>query len=116
MWAVGGTGSARVLHWEGSSWDLVDATGLGAPLNGVWTAPGEDVWIAGTFGVVGRRVGEAWELAGPPPSTESFHAAWKHCDEMLFVGGNLFATSGHYGTIVRHGPPIDPIDEVTECR
>lgn len=47
VWAVGGLGAPEAFHWDGAAWTAMDVSGLGQPLNGVWTAPGEDVFVAG---------------------------------------------------------------------
>ena len=100
VWAVGGD---HVLHWTGDGWSRVDAP-TGRPLQGVWTAPGEPVWIAGAFGLQGWGDQEGWEVSAPPVTGDSFHAVWPHGDELLFLGGDLFGTGGGHGTIGRWGP------------
>ena len=61
VWAVGGVTGSLVQHWDGGEWSEVDAPGIGQPLMGVWTAPGEDVWVAGNFGTTARWDGSAWD-------------------------------------------------------
>ncbi|MEZ4321464.1 MAG: hypothetical protein R3F61_28590 [Myxococcota bacterium] len=102
-YTVGGLASPLVSRWDGTAWTAVDTAGLGAPLNGVWTAPGEDVWVAGFSGTVARWTGTAWEVPPTPLSFEQFHAAWGTCGEVLFVGGNLLSSSGQHATILRYG-------------
>ncbi len=104
VWAVGGWGAAEVMHYDGMTWQEVDASELAQPLNGVWTSSGEDVWIAGLNGVVAAWREDSWLRPEAMLSLEHFHAAWKHQDEVLFVGGNMFATSDQHGVIVRYGP------------
>ena len=103
IWAVGGFTSSLVAHWDGSQWAEVDSTGVGQPLNGVWTGPDEHVWIAGNFGTTMFWDGEAWQMPELPISSEHFHAVWKHGDEVLWAGGNLFSSGDNYGTIARFG-------------
>lgn len=114
IWAVGGSSSAVVRHFDGAAWTEVDASGVGQPLNGVWTATGEDVWVGGNFGATARWDGAAWTLPDLPITSEHFHGVWKQGDEVLFVGGDLFSSGGNYGTIGRYGPPMDPL-EPTPC-
>lgn len=96
VWAVGGFSSPIVLHWEGDAWSEVeiDLTCLTGGLNGVWTAPGEDVWIAGFFGAAARYDGESWSCADQPLTYEHYHAVWRHDDQNWWVGGNLLKASG----------------------
>jgi len=103
VWAVGGLTSSLVAHWNGSRWTEKDSTGVGQPLNGVWTAPGEDVWIAGNFGTTMRWDGASWRMPSLPITSEHFHAVWGHGDEVLWVGGNLFSSGDNYGTVARFG-------------
>lgn len=114
VFAVGGLASPLVKHWDGSAWSTVDTTGLGNPLNGVWTAPGEDVWVAGFSGTVGRWDGVSWEIPPTPLSYEQLHAAWGACGEVLFVGGNLLSGSDHHATILRYGEGTGTL-EATVC-
>ena len=65
----------------------------------MWTDDGEDVWIAGHFGTTSRFDGTEWSCPSFPLTSEHFHAVWKHQDEVLWLGGNLFGSSNNYGTI-----------------
>jgi len=103
VWAVGGTASAAVLHWDGTEWEPINASGLGQPLNGVWTIGGADVWVAGNFGTTAFTDGSGWTMPDLPMTSEHFHAVWPYQDEMLFLGGNLFSMGDNYGTIGRYG-------------
>ncbi len=111
VWAVGGDAGPIVKHWDGTEWTdpEVDPYCVSRPMNGVWTAPDSPVWFAGMFGNVGGLDGDTWICPDYPPTQEHFHAAWPHGDEVLFLGGNLFETSGNYGTIVRHPAPVAPL-------
>ncbi len=106
VWAVGGSQSATVLHHQDGSWVPFQSADLGQGLNGVWTGPGETVWVAGNFGMAAfwDEAAAAWQFASPPVTAEHLHAVWPHQDDMLFVGGNLFAPGGNHGTILRYGP------------
>ena len=61
------------------------------------------IWIAGAFGTAAAWDGAAWSFASPPVTTDHFHAAWRHGDEVLFVGGNLFNLGGNHATIAAYG-------------
>ena len=109
MWAVGGQFSARVLQWDGSDWNAQNTAGLSLPLNGIWTAPNETIWVAGMSGTQGfLNDDNTWEIPDFPLTSDHFHAVWRHQDETLFIGGNFLSTSPPYrGTIVRYGPEKD---------
>jgi hypothetical protein len=114
VWAVGGFTSSLVVHWDGTAWSEVDSSGVGQPLNGVWTGPGEDVWVAGNFGTTMVWDGTDWRMPSLPISSEHFHAVWKHEDEVLWAGGNLFSRGDNYGTIARFGDAPKTL-EATPC-
>ena len=90
------------MHFENGAWATVD-NALGQALNGVWTAPSEDVWIAGNFGVVARYDGSEWHKPATPITDQHFHAIWKHGDEVFAVGGNMFSTENYRAVIARYG-------------
>ncbi len=114
VWAVGGASSGVVVHWDGANWTEVDVPPRCGfqPLNGVWTAPDQPLWIAGMFGVVASYDGETWTCPEEQPfSSEHFHAVWPGLeDEMLWVGGNLFSQSNNYATVARYGLPSESLD------
>ena len=112
VWAVGGSASAVVLHWDQGAWQTLGTQGLSLPLNGIWTAEGEQVWVAGMSGTQGYGPGDgSWHIPDFPVTAEHFHAVWKHGEEMLFLGGNLMSSQGpYYGTIGRYGPDSDSLD------
>ncbi len=114
VWAVGGLGTPLVTHWDGLSWSEVDATELGQPLAGVWTAPGADVAVAGNFGTVALLQDDGWLRPELPLTPDHLHAAWGHADDVLFAGGNLFSTGEKHGVIVRYGAG-DRTATVSEC-
>jgi hypothetical protein len=105
-WAVGGLSSAQMLSYADGGWATVSTEPIcgSGPLMGVWTAPGEDVWISGSVGTAARFDGTAWHCAGFPIVTDrDFHAVWKHEDQVFFVGGNLASTAALVGTIAMAG-------------
>ena len=105
VWAVGGSNTAALLHYAGESWESVDVGDISQPLNGIWTAPNEALYIAGNGGVTAIYEDDAWVAPTVPVTSDVLHAVWPHDDEMLWVGGNLLTTDGDYrGTIVRYGP------------
>lgn len=105
VWAVGGYGVPSVLRWSGGEFEPVDAASLYQPINGVWTAPQEPVWVAGMSGLVGFLDDDGgWVVPEVQTTSDDLHAVWKHGDEVLFVGGNMFADPDEQlGTVVRFG-------------
>ncbi len=116
VWAVGGYGTPAVQRRAGGAWATVDATGLYQPLNGVWTAPGEPVWVAGMNGEAARLEDDGtWTTPELLLTPHDLHAVWKHGDEVLFVGGDMFADAADQrGTIVRYGTLEEGL-EATPC-
>ena len=114
VWAVGGVMSSVLLHHDGTSWESVDVDPLctSQPLFGVWTEPGEDIWVAGMSGAMGRFDGEEWHCADflkgdalRDLSNAHFHAVWPgEGDEMLWFGGNFFERGGNVFSLGRHQP------------
>jgi len=104
VWAVGGMTSSMMLHYDGDRWEEVTTAGVGQPLNGVWTAEGEDVHVAGHFGTTATWSSEteSWTQPLLPVTNQHFHGVWKHADEVYWVGGDLFG-AGDRGTIARYG-------------
>jgi hypothetical protein len=117
VFAVGGNAEPTLLHWEGDEWAFVDFDRRCSlqPLNGVWTAPGEDVYVAGFFGAMARFDGEAWECPLEPVASDDFHVAYKVGDEVFFGGGNLFTQNGNRGIVGRYGEGAAEPLAVTDC-
>ncbi len=105
VWAVGGVSQPEVWHFDGALWTRATFDPLCSTmgLNGVWTAPDEDVWVAGAFGTMARFDGESWECVSPPLTFDHFHAVWKSGDDVWWAGGNLFDAGNNHGTIGRYG-------------
>ncbi len=105
VWAVGGDGNAALVHWDGSAWTNVDidpACG-DRPLNGVWTAPGEPVWVTGFNGVMAAWDGAEWRCADAAGADQHYHAVWPNEDDVLFFGGNLTRLTENVGHVARYG-------------
>lgn len=134
VYAVGGDGAGIVLRYDGSAWQ----TFATAPerLSGVWTAPGEPLYVAGDRGFVARyRRGASGgvladdpDVAVPLPSVD-FHSMTSAGGVVVasgadLAGGNAEAWRGavathrgsHSGDVVRppapdaalaDGPPSD---------
>lgn len=111
VYAVGGLTSPVVLHSTGTDWEEVsfDLGCSSQPLTGTWTAPGEDVWIAGLTGAMGYYDGTTWSCPDAPITFEHFHAVWSYGGAMWWAGGNLLSSGNNYGTIGRFGDPIGAV-------
>jgi hypothetical protein len=124
VWAVGGVMSSVLLHHDGSEWQNVPVDPLctSQPLNGVWTAPGEDVWVAGMSGAMARFDGQDWhcgDLRTNDPlrdlSNAHFHAVWPGQEgEMLWFGGNFFERGGNVFSLGRHSTKVGRI-QIEDC-
>ena len=95
LWAVGGNGrnpgEATLLHFDGTSWQLVPLPVLQRPnvyaLYKVWGSAPSDVWVVGQRGVVLRFDGSSWreELVG---ASDDLIAVWgTDADHVAMVGG-----------------------------
>lgn len=111
VWAVGGTSTPVVMHWENDDWQTVEVSPFCASqgMNGVWTGPDESVWIAGFFGAMGELAGSEWNCPPAAPTYEHFHAVWKHGDEFFWAGGNLFSVGDNHGTIGRYSKETETV-------
>lgn len=105
VWAVGGVGDASFMRWDGGAWDFaeIDRDCAPAPLAGVWTAPGEGIWVAGNSGTVAGWDGSAWTCPRVALSAHPFHSAWRWGESVYFFGGNYFDEGETWGQIARHG-------------
>ncbi len=114
VYAVGGFSGPVLLHWDGASWSemTIDVACVSGGLNGVWTAPGEDLWIGGFFGGAARFDGERWSCSAEPLTFEHYHAVWRHQGETWWVGGNLLKAGGSALSLAWTGgePPSSVLD------
>jgi len=102
VYAVGGVTSSVLLHNDGTGWQQLDMD-LGAGLMGVWTAPGQDVFVAGFRGATGLGDGSDW-TALPYLTTDCLHATWGDGHGVILAGGgNLLSGSNAKGTIIGTG-------------
>jgi hypothetical protein len=114
VWIVGGWGPPAVQRYTAAGWEVVDTSALSQPLNGVWTAPGEPVWVAGMSGLTAFLDDDGWTRPEVAPSLQHFHAVWRHGDDVLFVGGNMLDTGDQQGTIVRYAIDDAPA-QLVDC-
>jgi len=101
VWAVGGQVQPALLEWDGTDWvehTVPPRCSGNMGLNGVWT-DGTNVYLAGFNGAVSEYDGTDFVCDVPPVTEAHFHVAWKHLDEVLFAGGDLFAQSDNTGSV-----------------
>ncbi len=115
VYLVGGVTGAVMLHYDGSAFSEVEVPALCASrdLMGVWTAPGEDVYISGGNGAMARFDGTDWACPDFPIYFNEIHAVTRHQGEVFFVGGNMLASEGPYlGVVAQLGAhpalPVEP--------
>jgi len=99
VWVVGGLSSSQIVHWEGDAWLPQDTTFLGHPLNGVWTASDETVWVAGNSGTMAYLEGSRWVIPDFPITFHHFHSVWPHAGEVWFLGGNILDAGDNFGSV-----------------
>jgi photosystem II stability/assembly factor-like uncharacterized protein len=59
VYAIGGLGNFVLMHWDGASWEDVPSPDyLPTMAQGIWTAPGEPLYIAGNQGFTARM--DSW--------------------------------------------------------
>jgi len=113
VWAVGGLSASILGHWDGASWTRVDTSELYEGLMGVWTAPGQPVFLSGAFGLVAqdsvqgdvRPLEEATDLC--------LHVAWGDGQGHLLAGGGaLLSPTNPRGILVGTGSwPSGPVQD-----
>ena len=99
VWVVGGMSSSQIVRWEGDGWAAQDTTFLGHPLNGVWTAADETVWVAGNSGTMAYLDGSRWIIPDFPITFHHFHSVWPHAGDMWFLGGNILDAGDNFGSV-----------------
>ena len=105
VWVVGGLQTPVIWHYQAGTWtehSLEPICGSQG-LMGVWTGPGEDVWVSGMAGTTAVFDGTNWTCADFPISSSHFHAVWKQNSDVLFVGGNFLGPAPYVGTVATLG-------------
>ena len=118
VWAVGGAQLPTVLRWDGSAWSKIEFSPFcgNQGLNGVWTAPGEDVWVTGFHGAMARFDGTEWVCPRPAPTREHMHVIIGHEGEVYAAGGNLLhPNEASVATITRHGAGERTVSDLSVC-
>lgn len=103
--AVGGSGSAAIVEWDGEAW--IERSPQFVPaLFGVWLPEG-DGWAVGAYGTILRRTGDGWAQNAEYSFVPAFHSVW--ADEtggVWAVGGQVLAAPITTGVLVHRGDAV----------
>jgi len=108
VYAVGGLGTAVFLRYDGKAWTPVELPAETPPvLQGVWTAPGQPVWVSGYRGFLAAYDGGTkWRVA-PPKTALAFHALFGLGTAVYAAGGNIMTVApDHQGVIAASGATL----------
>lgn len=114
-WAIGGLGVPELVHWDGTSWSSVELP-VEAPalVQGLWAAPGGELFVAGSGGwTAARSAGGDWRSASGFSTNDVYHAIFGDGEGGLFAcGGDIFEYKADYhgvlsfnGTLAGSPPP-----------
>ncbi len=119
VYAVGGTSTGVVLRWDGNAWS--EFARAPEPLSGVWTAPGEPLYVGGNRGFAVRY--DSGDNGRPSPNEGTLaslgndlciHAMYGSGNAVVAAGADLYSggAGGWDGRILTHGGPglEGPID------
>lgn len=96
VYAVGGLGSAVLAHWDGNTWSPIPVPDQAPPvIQGLWTAPGQPVVVAGYYGFFAIYDGKEWAVT-PPTTDLAFHGVWGDGQGIWAGGGNIVSFSPDY--------------------
>lgn len=97
VFAVGGFGAGALLHWDGTAWSKLELPEeTPSVLQGVWTAPGQPLWVSGHDGFVARQVADgSWAIA-ETDTEQALHAVWGDGQGVWAAGGNIVSFSPDY--------------------
>lgn len=103
VYAVGGLVAPVMVHWDGTAWSMVDLPPLPPEvMQGVWTAPGEAVYVGGWYGYTASLdIDGTWEVM-ETGSDLAYHAVFGDGSGGLWaVGGDIYSQlDDHVGTII----------------
>ncbi len=108
IYAVGGVNEPEMLHYDGQSWEPMDAGFVGSGLMGVWPGP-EELFVSGFSGLMAWGTDDLNLERLPNATEDSLHGTWGDGEgNVLASGGNLFAAPGaeRHGVIVGTGDLI----------
>lgn len=101
VYAVGGLIEPVLIHWDGAAWSRVELPELAPQVaQGVWTAPGEAVYLGGWYGYTASLDTDGtWEVADTGTGL-AYHAIFGDGEGLWAVGGDIYALLEDYTGIV----------------
>jgi hypothetical protein len=108
VYAVGGLLAAILVHWDGTAWSEVEMPVAPGVTQGVWTAPGEPLYIGGYYGFTAALSDEgAWNVVDTR-SQLAYHAVFGDgSGAMWAVGGDIYSQLPDYvGVIISTHPDV----------
>lgn len=101
VYAVGGLGAPVMIHWDGAAWNRIELPAE-APqvIQGVWTAPGQPVYVAGWYGFTARYDADGTWQVGDSETPNAYHAISSDGEGLWAVGGNIYALIAEYDGLV----------------
>ncbi len=110
VYAVGGLGFAVLTHWDGDAWSDVPLPRT-APqaVQGVWTAPGQPVYIGGWYGFTAAMSEDGTWTVTDTGSDFAYHAVFGDGTGTLWgVGGDIYSFMSDYQGIIISTQPSVP--------
>src|SRR5690606_4334143 len=112
VYAIGGLGGAELIHWDGTAWSQIELPPFAPTAQGVWTAPGQPLYVAGWEGFT-AALGEQGEWTIERTDTGlGYHAVFGDGGGSAWaVGGDIYSQlDDHQGIIIstREGVPAPP--------
>lgn len=101
VYAVGGFGAPALIHWDGTAWEEIEVP-LTAPsiIQGIWTAPGEAVYLGGQNGFFASYENGEW-TEEEPVTNQVYHAVWGDGAGSIWAsGGNIVSFSPDYDGVL----------------
>lgn len=104
VFAVSGGIDGGLIHWNGSAWSAIELPAEHpSAVQGVWTAPGQPVWISGFSGYVACHDDQGRWAVSDPITQDALHAIWGDGAGAIWSsGGDIvsFADDYHGALIV----------------
>lgn len=101
-YAVGGLGAAVLIHWDGTAWSEIELP-PGAPqaIQGVWTAPGQPVYLGGWYGYTAALTEEgAWTVENTDTDFAYHGVLGDGSGAVWAVGGDIYSQLADYQGII----------------
>ena len=108
VYAFGGYGTTELIHWDGTTWSGMQVPEYAPPQTpGLWTAPGESLYIAGLSGYTARLNPDGSWHEGEIVSVKGYHAIRGDGGGAVWaVGGDITSLNPATGAIAISGRTI----------